>query len=194
MLIAQGLVLEEAGGDVQSVAVSALKGTGLQELIETINTQATLLDLKSDAKGLVEATVIESKTDPYRGQHLKFPGPILSRPCRQNLFSRKLSTAIIQRGTLRKGSYLVAGTAWAKVRSMFDDQGKPIQQAPPSTPVEIVGWKELPSAGDEILEVETEVFDRYFVSCDKHCLINIPFRDELMKLSIFVNREKKWKN
>ncbi|XP_045036915.1 translation initiation factor IF-2, mitochondrial-like isoform X2 [Daphnia magna] len=135
MLIAQGLVLEEAGGDVQSVAVSALKGTGLQELIETINTQATLLDLKSDAKGLVEATVIESKTDPYRG---------------------KLSTAIIQRGTLRKGSYLVAGTAWAKVRSMFDDQGKPIQQAPPSTPVEIVGWKELPSAGDEILEVETE--------------------------------------
>lgn len=70
---------------------------------------------------------------------------------------RKLSTAIIQRGTLRKGSYLVAGTAWAKVRSMFDDQGKPIQQAGPSTPVEIVGWKELPSAGDEILEVETEV-------------------------------------
>ncbi|XP_046658035.1 translation initiation factor IF-2, mitochondrial-like [Daphnia pulicaria] len=135
MLMAQGLVLEEAGGDVQTVAVSALKGTGLQELIETINTQATLLDLKADPKGLVEATVIESRTDPFRG---------------------KLSTAIIQRGTLRKGSILVAGTAWAKVRSMFDDQGKPIQQAPPSTPVEIVGWKDLPSAGDEIFEVETE--------------------------------------
>lgn len=59
---------------------------------------------------------------------------------------------------MRKGSYLVAGTAWAKVRSMFDDQGKPIQLAPPSTPVEIVGWKDLPSAGDEILEVETEVY------------------------------------
>lgn len=73
------------------------------------------------------------------------------------LISRKLSTAIIQRGTLRKGSFLVAGTAWAKVRSMFDEQGKPIQEAPPSTPVEIVGWKELPSAGDEIFEVETEV-------------------------------------
>ena len=58
---------------------------------------------------------------------------------------------------MRKGSYLVAGTAWAKVRSMFDDQGKPIQQAPPSTPVEIVGWKDLPNAGDVILEVETEV-------------------------------------
>ena len=71
MLIAQGLVLEEAGGDVQSVPVSALKGTGLQELIETINTQAALLDLKADLKGLVEATVIESKTDPYRGYYKK---------------------------------------------------------------------------------------------------------------------------
>jgi len=67
MVMAQGLVLEEAGGDVQTVAVSALKGTGLQELIETINTQATLLDLKADPKGLVEATVIESRTDPFRG-------------------------------------------------------------------------------------------------------------------------------
>lgn len=51
----------------------------------------------------------------------------------------------------------MAGTTWAKVRSMFNDQGKPIQEAPPSTPVEIVGWKELPNAGEEILEVETEV-------------------------------------
>lgn len=69
MLIAQGLVLEEVGGDVQSVPVSALKGTGLQELIETINTQATLLDLKADVKGMVEATVVESRTDPSRGYH-----------------------------------------------------------------------------------------------------------------------------
>lgn len=156
MLIAQGLVLEEAGGEVQAVAVSALKGTGLQELIETINTQATLLDLKADSKGLVEATVIESKTDPYRGY--KNVLHLLVAFNYSNTFYRKLSTAIIQRGTLRKGSYLVAGTAWAKVRSMFDDQGKPIQQAPPSTPVEIVGWKDLPNAGDEILEVESEVW------------------------------------
>ena len=51
----------------------------------------------------------------------------------------------------------MAGTAWAKVRAMFNDRGQPIQEAPPSTPVEIVGWRELPSAGDEILEVESEV-------------------------------------
>ena len=70
---------------------------------------------------------------------------------------RKLSTAIIQRGTLRKGAFVVAGTSWAKVRAMFDDSGKPVQVATPSSPVEIVGWKELPSAGDEIIEVESEV-------------------------------------
>ena len=73
------------------------------------------------------------------------------------LLCRKLSTAIVQRGTLQKGAVLVAGLAWAKVRAMFNEQGQPIQQAPPSTPVEVLGWRELPSAGDEIIEVESEV-------------------------------------
>ena len=67
MLITQGLVLEDVGGDIQSVPVSALKGTGLEELIETISTQAALLDLRADPKGFVEATVIESRSDPHRG-------------------------------------------------------------------------------------------------------------------------------
>ena len=67
MLVAQGVMLEEAGGDVQVVPVSALKGTGVNELIEAINTQAVLLDLKADPRGLVEGVVIESKSDPYRG-------------------------------------------------------------------------------------------------------------------------------
>jgi len=107
----------------------------LNDLIDSINTQAALLDLKSDPTGLVEATVVEARTDLHRG---------------------KLSTVIIQRGTLRKGSFLVAGTVWAKVRGMFNDQGKLIAEAGPSTPVEIIGWKDLPSAGDEILEVESE--------------------------------------
>lgn len=74
-----------------------------------------------------------------------------------NPFCRKLSTAIVQRGTLQKGAILVAGLAWAKVRAMFSEQGQPIQQAPPSTPVEVLGWRELPSAGDEIIEVDSEV-------------------------------------
>lgn len=69
-----------------------------------------------------------------------------------------VTTAIIQRGTLRKGSILVAGKSWAKVRLMFDENGKIIHEACPSTPVGIVGWRDLPSAGDEILEVESEVY------------------------------------
>jgi translation initiation factor IF-2 len=74
-----------------------------------------------------------------------------------NSFCRKLATVIVQRGTLRKGTVLVAGLAWAKVRAMFSEWGQPIQQAPPSTPVEVLGWRELPSAGNEIIEVESEV-------------------------------------
>lgn len=69
-----------------------------------------------------------------------------------------VTTAIIQRGTLRKGSILVAGKSWAKVRLMFDENGKTIHEACPSMPVGIVGWRDLPSAGDEILEVESEVY------------------------------------
>lgn len=69
---------------------------------------------------------------------------------------RKLSTCIVTRGTLRKGSILVAGQAWAKVRGLFDHKGSPIEAAPPGTPVEILGWRELPRAGDQILEVDSE--------------------------------------
>lgn len=72
-------------------------------------------------------------------------------------FYRKLATVIVQRGTLQKGIVLVAGLAWAKVRAMFNEWGQPIQRAPPSTPVEVLGWRELPSAGSEIIEVESEV-------------------------------------
>lgn len=72
-------------------------------------------------------------------------------------FCRKLATVIVQRGTLRKGTILVAGVAWAKVRAMFNEWGQTVQQAPPSTPVEVLGWRELPSAGNEVTEVESEV-------------------------------------
>ncbi|KAL3873915.1 hypothetical protein ACJMK2_036992 [Sinanodonta woodiana] len=135
MLLAQNIVLEDFGGDVQAIPISALKGTNLDQLQEAIVTQAELIGLKADPKGLVEGRVVEAKTDHGRG---------------------KLVTALIKRGTLRKGAFLVAGTAWAKVRSMFSDKGKILQEAGPSTPVEILGWKELPSAGDEILQVESE--------------------------------------
>lgn len=130
-----GVNLEGHGGDVQWVCISALHGTNLEQLAEAITTQATLMDLKSEYTGLVEGIVIESKTDPRRG---------------------KLSTAVITRGTLRKGSILVGGLAWAKVRALFDHNNQPIETATPGTPVEILGWRELPEAGNIILEVENE--------------------------------------
>ncbi|XP_066977769.1 translation initiation factor IF-2, mitochondrial isoform X2 [Macrobrachium rosenbergii] len=135
MLLDCGLQLEEQGGEVQAVPVSALKGQNLDLLIEAIATEAELLNLRADSKGLVEASVVEARTDPGRG---------------------KVVTCIIQRGTLRKGAVLVAGTAWGKVRNMFSDSGKPLKDAPPATPVQIIGWRDLPAAGDLIIEVESE--------------------------------------
>ncbi|CAN8000254.1 unnamed protein product [Ixodes hexagonus] len=134
-LIVHGIQMDDEGGDVQYVCISALKGTNLDKLTETILTQAELMEIQADPKGMVEGVVIESTTDKHRG---------------------KLSTALIQRGTLKKGSFLVAGKAWAKVRAMFDEWGKPLQMAPPGVPAQVIGWKELPSAGDDIIEVESE--------------------------------------
>lgn len=85
MLAQQGILVEDLGGEVQSVNISALKGTNLEGLTEAIVMQADLLNLRGDAKGLVEGTVIESSVDPHRG---------------------KLATILVQRGTLRKGTVL----------------------------------------------------------------------------------------
>lgn len=93
------------------------------------------MGLKGEYVGLMEGVVVESKLDPRRG---------------------KLSTAIVTRGTLRRGSVLVSGQAWAKVRGLFDHAGKPVIEVTPGMPVEILGWRELPSAGDGILEVDSE--------------------------------------
>lgn len=134
-LLQAGVALEGYGGDVQYVGISALKGLNLDELTETISAQATLMDVRADRTGPVEGVVVESRTDTHRG---------------------RLSTSIITRGTLRRGSILVSGTAWAKVRGLFDHAGKPMEEAGPGVPVEIIGWRDLPLSGEQILEVESE--------------------------------------
>ncbi|XP_026682595.1 translation initiation factor IF-2, mitochondrial [Diaphorina citri] len=98
MLLAQGITVEDLGGDIQAVPISALTGTNVDNLTEAIVAQAEIMHLKADYGGPVEAMIVESKFDTHRG---------------------KLATALVQRGTLKKGAIVVAGQAWAKVRSML---------------------------------------------------------------------------
>lgn len=135
MLLECGIQVEKLGGDVQAIPISALKKQNLEQLTEALALQAELLEIGADPTGPVEAVVIESKLDQARG---------------------KLCTVIVQRGTLRKGDILVAGTSIAKVRALKDDKGKLLEEVTPGYPAEIEGWRELPQPGEQVLQVKTE--------------------------------------
>ncbi|KAK8861396.1 translation initiation factor IF-2 [Kwoniella newhampshirensis] len=128
---AEGIHLEEDGGDVPSVRVSGLTKLGLDDLVETLSTLAELRDLRARKEGKAEGYVLESRVDKGRGN---------------------IATVLVTKGTLRTSASIVAGQTWCRVRQMQDDKGKAIREALPGTPVSITGWKELPSAGDELLE------------------------------------------
>ena len=117
---------EDWGGETVTVPVSAIKGTGIDELLEMIVLQSDVLELKANPKAEASGIIIESQIDVGRGP---------------------LATVIVQRGTLRVGDAIVCGPHWARVRAMFDDQGQNLKEAPPSTPVRVIGWSGAPDSG-----------------------------------------------
>src|SRR5208282_3031290 len=134
-LLSHDIVVEEMGGETQDVEVSALKRTGLDKLIEAILLQAEILDLKSNPNRAAEGTVIESRLDRGRGP---------------------VGTVLVQRGTLKQGDIVVAGSEWGRVRAMLDDKGKAMAEAGPSSPAEILGLSGAPAAGEPFVVVENE--------------------------------------
>lgn len=134
-LLQHEVVLEEFGGDVLSVEVSAKQLLNLDLLEEKILLQAEVLDLKSNPNRSAEGVVIEAQIDKGRGT---------------------VATILIQRGTLKIGDIFVAGTEWGRVRALVNDHGHKIEAVTPAMPAEVVGFNGVPSAGDEFFVVETE--------------------------------------
>ncbi|MGV8855600.1 MAG: translation initiation factor IF-2 [Devosia sp.] len=134
-LLQHEVFVESMGGDVLDVEVSAKTGDGLDKLLETIQLQAEVLELRVAKDGRAEGLVIEAKLDRGRGA---------------------VATMLVQRGTLAIGDILVAGIEFARVRALINDQGEQVKSAGPSTPVEVLGFTGVPSAGDRFSVVETE--------------------------------------
>ena len=134
-LLQHNVILENVGGDVLSVEVSAKDGTNLQKLVDTIKLQAELLELKANPDRPGEGIVVETRLDRGRGV---------------------VATVLVQRGTIRIGDIVVAGGAWGRVRALVDDKGSQVSEAGPSQPVEVLGLNENPNAGDDVVVVADE--------------------------------------
>ncbi|HLI45247.1 MAG TPA: translation initiation factor IF-2 [Acidimicrobiales bacterium] len=130
-----GLVPEEWGGDTITVQISALQSLGIEDLLEQLVVLAEVLELRANPEGDARGVVLEANLDVGRGP---------------------VATVVVQRGTLRVGDPIVAGPAWGRVKALINDHGDQIKEAPPSTPVQVLGLSEPPIAGDE-LRVTTDL-------------------------------------
>ena len=142
-LMEHGLVPEEFGGDTICVDVSATKGTNLEKLLEMIQLQAEVLELRADPQRRAAGVVLEARLDKGRGP---------------------VATALVQQGTLSPGDVVVAGTAMGRVRAMEDERGKRLESAGPSVPVQVTGFAEVPEAGELVYAVESERVAKEIVS------------------------------
>jgi translation initiation factor IF-2 len=130
-----GIQTSEWGGDHEFVDVSAKAGTNLDKLLETILLVAELQELKADPETAARGVTIEAHLDKGRGP---------------------VATVLVQRGTLRTGDAIVCGSAHGRVRAMLDENGQPVDQAPPGRPVQVLGWSKVPEAGDDFRVVIDE--------------------------------------
>jgi translation initiation factor IF-2 len=134
-LLEHDLVPEEFGGDVISVEVSAIKGTGLDKLLEMVALQSELLELKADPNKPATGVVLEAELDKGRGP---------------------VATVLVKEGTLKRGDAVVVGTSYGRLRAMQDENGQTVKTAPPSTPVQVIGLSSVPEAGDVFHVAESE--------------------------------------
>ncbi|WKV09089.1 translation initiation factor IF-2 [Thermoanaerobacterium sp. CMT5567-10] len=134
-LVEHGLVPEDWGGNTICVNVSAQKNIGLDDLLEMILLEAEMLELKANPNRPARGTIIEAQLDKNRGP---------------------IATVLVQKGTLKTGDVIIAGTAYGKVRAMFDDKGRKVKKATPSIPVEVLGLSDVPKAGDILVVLDDE--------------------------------------
>jgi len=134
-LLEHEVVVEAMGGDVQDVEVSALKKTGLDDLLDKLALQAEVMELKSNPDRAAEAVVVEAQLDKGRGA---------------------VATVLVKRGTLKRGDIFVVGSQSGKVRALVNDRGVQVKEAGPAMPVEVLGLSGVPSAGDVLTVVESE--------------------------------------
>ena len=134
-LAQHGLQTTDMGGDIEFVEVSAITGQNMDQLLELMSLQAEVLELRADPNATARAAVIEAKVQPGRGP---------------------TATVIVETGTLKISTPFICGPFSGKIKSLFDDHGKSIKSAGPATPVEVLGFEELPIVGDELVEMKTE--------------------------------------
>jgi translation initiation factor IF-2 len=134
-LAKQEVIPEEWGGQNIFVNVSARTGEGIDKLLEAILLQAEIMELRAPREGLASGIVIESSVEKGRGA---------------------VATVLVKKGTLHMGDPIIAGSEFGRVRAMFDESGKPVQEAPPSMPVVVLGLSSPPNAGDDLLALESE--------------------------------------
>ena len=129
------IIAEDLGGDIPVVEISALKGDGIDDLLETLSLVAEIEELKSVFENEASGYIIESRMEVGKGN---------------------VATVIVTRGTLNQGDYLYAGSSFCRVKSMFNHSNKIMKEATPGTPVDIMGWDNSPTAGDQFISVKSQ--------------------------------------